>query len=317
MKKIIFYLVFIIFFVFSQANAQSATNSTCKLISNSFGYGTKDSNTNGEVTILQDYLFKNNYLTIKSTGFYGFLTQNAVKKIQQSNNIKSTGYVGTLTKNLINKSFCSSLEINNNSSSTTISIISPSSNKELIIGNSENISWTGPIGYYYIELVNEKDISIGLIKGAFNSFGNKYSYDWKVGNISVIDNYKNITQTILKPGKYKINIFYISKTQIDGEYSTFNTKSNIFSVINSSEKTNSSVYTTNNSSNINYQNNIQQSNTNYSGQTLNLNIQNPPTPSTFSSSSISQQEKEAEQEIARICGMEVIPTSYTVFCAAR
>jgi len=60
--------------------------------------------TNDDVTKLQDYLIKNNYLKItKATGYFGSKTQEAVKAFQKVKNLEIDGIVGKLTRNELNK----------------------------------------------------------------------------------------------------------------------------------------------------------------------------------------------------------------------
>jgi len=56
-----------------------------------------------DVRCLQQYLITQNLLTPDSaTGYYGRLTQSAVKRFQRSHNLESVGWVGRLTRALIN-----------------------------------------------------------------------------------------------------------------------------------------------------------------------------------------------------------------------
>ena len=65
-----------------------------------------DSSTNGEVSLLQDFLIDKGYLTGSPTGFYGRLTVNAVKSYQREVGVSPTGNVGPLTKSFIIKETC-------------------------------------------------------------------------------------------------------------------------------------------------------------------------------------------------------------------
>jgi hypothetical protein len=56
-----------------------------------------------QVKVLQAYLIGQGYLSAgNDTGFFGFLTSNAVKAYQHANGIPATGYVGSLTRAKIN-----------------------------------------------------------------------------------------------------------------------------------------------------------------------------------------------------------------------
>lgn len=104
----------------------SATNlSTCIDLKNSLYYGSKDANTNGEVTILQDFLQSNGYLSVNPTGFYGLMTVSSVKKFQAANGISQAGFVGVGTKAKIKELSCGSTPI--------ISAPAPTSNSVVLV----------------------------------------------------------------------------------------------------------------------------------------------------------------------------------------
>ncbi len=119
--------------IITQTQADSLTNSinnatapsdivpsnVCISLQNSMFYGTKDSSVNGEVSILQDFLQANNYLSNNPTGFYGLMTINAIKAFQSDHNIIPTGYVGPLTRAQI-----ASLTCGNTTGQTSTSTIS-------------------------------------------------------------------------------------------------------------------------------------------------------------------------------------------------
>lgn len=75
-------------------------------IQSSFASLTKDLKINSsgdEVTELQEYLIKNNYLKAKANGNYGPATEKAVKDFQKKNKIKITGQIGPVSRGVINK----------------------------------------------------------------------------------------------------------------------------------------------------------------------------------------------------------------------
>lgn len=63
-----------------------------------FGYRAKDTATNDDVTVLQDFLHTNGYLVSTPTGFFGAGTVKAVKAFQKAYNISQTGYLGPNTR---------------------------------------------------------------------------------------------------------------------------------------------------------------------------------------------------------------------------
>jgi len=82
---------------------------TCLTLQNNMGYRAQDISTNGEVSILQDFLSAQGYLTSSPTGFFGLLTVNAVKNFQSSVGLSQTGYVGPLTRGKIHDATCSGI----------------------------------------------------------------------------------------------------------------------------------------------------------------------------------------------------------------
>ncbi len=66
----------------------------------------RDARTNGEVSVLQNFLIDEGYLSGKSTGFFGVATRVAVQKFQSEVGISSTGRVGPKTRAEIKKMTC-------------------------------------------------------------------------------------------------------------------------------------------------------------------------------------------------------------------
>jgi hypothetical protein len=83
------------------------TNDTCLTLQTPLlRYQSRDVDTNGEVSALQDFLISKGLLSGSPTGFYGRLTVSAVKSYQQSKGVISTGSVGPLTKSVIQNETC-------------------------------------------------------------------------------------------------------------------------------------------------------------------------------------------------------------------
>ncbi|KKT38951.1 hypothetical protein A2W54_00430 [Candidatus Giovannonibacteria bacterium RIFCSPHIGHO2_02_43_13] len=80
--------------------------SACLVISYNLTYRSRDINTNGDVSALQDFLQAKGHLNSEPTGFFGLLTLGAVKKFQSANGIESTGFVGPLTRAKIKNLTC-------------------------------------------------------------------------------------------------------------------------------------------------------------------------------------------------------------------
>ena len=72
--------------------------SSCVSLNYNLRYQSRDINTNGEVSTLQDFLQSQGYLNSEPTGYLGLLTVAAAKSFQSANGISPTGYVGPLTR---------------------------------------------------------------------------------------------------------------------------------------------------------------------------------------------------------------------------
>lgn len=77
-----------------------------KLETSLLRFGSRDANTNYEVTALQDFLISKEFLTGQTTGYFGRLTVNAVKAYQKSVGVSPTGNVGSLTRAVIFEDSC-------------------------------------------------------------------------------------------------------------------------------------------------------------------------------------------------------------------
>lgn len=66
----------------------------------------RDKATNGEVTLLQEFLQQNGFLATDPTGYFGAQTKAAVMKFQKSVDLIDSGYVATYTRAAIKKATC-------------------------------------------------------------------------------------------------------------------------------------------------------------------------------------------------------------------
>lgn len=90
------------------SDVDTVETSTCiDLKSSMLRYRSNDAITNGEVSLLQDFLVANSLLKSTVTGYFGLATFAAVKQYQRSLGISPTGYVGPLTKVKIYEQSCS------------------------------------------------------------------------------------------------------------------------------------------------------------------------------------------------------------------
>ena len=84
----------------------SASNKCLMLKAGTLKYGASDATTNGDVSSLQGFLISKNLLSGSPTGFYGKMTEDAVKAYQQSSGIDLTGSVGPITRGTISNETC-------------------------------------------------------------------------------------------------------------------------------------------------------------------------------------------------------------------
>ncbi len=113
MKKHIFagVIAFAIFPCISFAQAtdvDTSGNASCAVISVNLRYLSRDSGTNGAVSVLQDFLNSKGYLSSQPTGFFGSMTRTAVIAFQTANGISATpaGFVGSTTRVKIQEIDC-------------------------------------------------------------------------------------------------------------------------------------------------------------------------------------------------------------------
>ncbi len=89
-------------------NTSSSGASGCIALQNNLRFRySNDYNSNYEVSKLQGFLQDKSYLNSEPTGYFGLLTQNAVKSYQTAKGLASTGYVGSFTRAEIQKDSCS------------------------------------------------------------------------------------------------------------------------------------------------------------------------------------------------------------------
>ncbi len=85
----------------------SAVSTCIDLKSDLLRYRSSDASTNGEVSILQDFLASGSFLKSSVTGYFGLGTFSAVKQFQRSVGLTPTGYAGPLTRAKIKTISCS------------------------------------------------------------------------------------------------------------------------------------------------------------------------------------------------------------------
>lgn len=112
-KSLVFPVVSLLtlFSLFYQSHAAYVSGTCLRLTATGMVYDAYDENTNGQVTLLQDFLIWKRLLTTDSgqaTGYFGVKTLAAVRAYQASKGIQTTGNVGPLTKAAIETETCTS-----------------------------------------------------------------------------------------------------------------------------------------------------------------------------------------------------------------
>ena len=109
MNRYITYILAVLFVVVPGVS-QAQVQDTCIDLQFNLQKGSIDSATNGEVSILQDFLQSSGYLRKlnkdESAGYFGNDTRKAVKKFQKANGIKKSGIVNSATRAKIKEISC-------------------------------------------------------------------------------------------------------------------------------------------------------------------------------------------------------------------
>ncbi len=88
--------------------SMSANTGACVMLtSSSLKVGATNATTGGEFSSLQNFLMSKGFLSGSATGYYGKMTEDAVKAYQASTGLTQTGSVGPLTRAAITNATCS------------------------------------------------------------------------------------------------------------------------------------------------------------------------------------------------------------------
>ena len=86
-----------------------ADSAVCLTFTSSLSIGSSDSATGGSVSKLQDFLRSQDLFSLDSTGYFGKITQTAVKDFQANKQLPAVGVVGPLTRAAIHKISCAAI----------------------------------------------------------------------------------------------------------------------------------------------------------------------------------------------------------------
>lgn len=101
-------MLFAVILLFSTKSTIAAEN-PCVEIYQNLRTGMSDKGQNKDVFNLQNFLYTYGYLKVKPTGYFGRLTEVAVKDFQYKEKIYSTGFVGTITRSKISSLSCKTI----------------------------------------------------------------------------------------------------------------------------------------------------------------------------------------------------------------
>lgn len=111
------------YFSFYSPAFASATAMSCTSISSNLKIGQRDSINKKDVSSLQLFLASQGYLNLGvtgiPTGYFGSITEKAVKNFQTKEKISATGFVGQLTRTKIKDISCAQTPVTTNTPETT------------------------------------------------------------------------------------------------------------------------------------------------------------------------------------------------------
>lgn len=176
-------------------------NTACADLTTSLRYGMKDTGSNNDIAILQDFLAGSNYLSSQPTGFFGRMTLNAVKAFQSANGISATGFVGPATRAKIKDIDCNGGSTTTTTTFTYTSDIAGVSPLYVQFKASENTVCDGQ-SKYSIEF---GDGNRGSLSANWLSSTNSSQYGSTGGNM-FCDGYLG-THTYAQAGTYMAKLF--------------------------------------------------------------------------------------------------------------
>lgn len=212
MKKTISIIVVLGFLIVSN-NAFAS----CIEISTDLSLGSTDSNTNGNVTQLQNSLKELGYFTATPNGVFGPATLKSVQKFQIAQNLSGTGFVGPLTRAALKSRKCNDVVIRE-VPEKTFDIVRPKQGQEIPLGKNYTIRWrTEMKSTYSIILENEQGVSQGYITAS--RIGGT-EFEWRAGSVFSTETQRDI---VVPSGKYKIRIrnTYTGNSDTDPQSAVF------------------------------------------------------------------------------------------------
>ena len=90
----------------TDAEDSGTSGNNCTMLNYNMKYRSRDAQTNGEVSDLQDFLQSRGYLNSEPTGYFGLATVAAVKQFQLGAGISPTGTIGGVSRAKIRQLSC-------------------------------------------------------------------------------------------------------------------------------------------------------------------------------------------------------------------
>ncbi|MBI2035350.1 MAG: peptidoglycan-binding protein [Candidatus Liptonbacteria bacterium] len=211
--------------------AASPAAATCLNLTKNLYFGLSDAATSEEVTKLQRYLAADPTLYPEGlvTGYFGSLTQTAVRRFQARNGIVSSGSPATTGYGVLGPKTRAAilLKCQNDSLANSgadvknfIKILSPNGNEVLPIGSTQTIRWQFSGAIPYVDIVLKEWFSPcagDALCGAVNALARTYSivksaannglFSWIVG--------KDANNNDISANRYTITISNSAKTIYD------------------------------------------------------------------------------------------------------
>ena len=238
LKRRDFVLLFLVVLLLVAAGPTNIfAKANCTILTKDLKLNDTNSNSGKQVSLLQDFLYSDGYLSSAATGRYGSLTVAAVKKFQIVNGISVTGSAGPLTRSAIVKVSCL-IPVTNNTAviQTPVVVVATSTNTtqvlasdfitapkagdQLAIGQVYPIQWSGSNDESSINITLEDSNGLKIGYVAASLAGTNNHFNWKAGNILLAGRQSGVAA----PGNYRLVISNPSSG------SSFVIKSRIFSI---------------------------------------------------------------------------------------
>jgi len=182
----------------------------CLSLQTDLGYGMSDAATNGQVSLLQQYLKAAGYLSAAPNGYFGQGTLAAVKTFQSSQSIPNNGRVGPLTRAALRQLTCAAANPSQPQPAVPLPtppaaaasiITAPQNGQTLTTGQAFTVSWSAqPYARYDLLLMSSNGAGAGFIASSLTGAN---QYLWTAGQV-----FSSQTQSTIAvpPGTYQVRM---------------------------------------------------------------------------------------------------------------